>query len=215
MNRYFQFVVCSFVVFLLGACSTSQSSDSTASPKAEIESQVEVVENTDVPGVTYSSVDTLRSKVLNVDLQARTITLVDEQGNPFLFAAGEEVRNLDQVSVGDELLVEYIERISIELVPTEKGKAAVAGVTEAARAPKGEMPAGAIVNTAVELLEVVEINMENQTFKLKDVTGEIEEFVARNPENLTKAKIGDTVMITTQEALAVGIVKVTNNLSAQ
>ena len=62
-----------------------------------------------------------------------------------------------------------------------------------------------VVNTTVEIFMVEDINLENNTFKLKNVAGEINEFLARNPENLKKSKVGDSVIITTTEAVAIEV----------
>ena len=48
-----------------------------------------------------------------------------------------------------------------------------------------------------------EINIEANTFKLKGPDGSIKEYTARNPENLKRSKVGDLVVITITEALAI------------
>ena len=50
---------------------------------------------------------------------------------------------------------------------------------------------------------VEEINIEANTFKLKGPDGVINEYVARNPENLKRAVVGDLVVITITEAVAI------------
>ena len=56
---------------------------------------------------------------------------------------------------------------------------------------------------------VEEINLENNTFKLKGPSGEVQEYVARDPENLKKAEVGDLVVITYTEAVAISVEKTT------
>ena len=51
--------------------------------------------------------------------------------------------------------------------------------------------------------------MENGTFKLKGPSGEVKEYVARDPENLKKAVVGDLVVITYTEAVAISVQKTT------
>ena len=56
---------------------------------------------------------------------------------------------------------------------------------------------------------VEEINLENNTFKLKGPSGEVQEYVARDPENLKKAEVGDLVVITYTAAVAISVEKTT------
>ena len=56
---------------------------------------------------------------------------------------------------------------------------------------------------------VEEINLEDNTFKLKGPSGEITEYVAQDPENLKKAAVGDLVVITYTEAIAISVEKAT------
>lgn len=80
-------------------------------------------------------------------------------------------------------------------------------LTAAGRSEKGEMPAAAVINAQVVTATVEEINLENNTFKLKGPAGEVKEFVARNPENPKKAAVGDLVVITYTEAVAISVEK--------
>ena len=56
----------------------------------------------------FAAVSTVRAsaRVTGIDKAARTITLKGPKGRVFDVIAGDEVRNFDQISVGDEVLVE-------------------------------------------------------------------------------------------------------------
>ncbi|GMR15205.1 MAG: hypothetical protein BMS9Abin30_0828 [Gammaproteobacteria bacterium] len=47
------------------------------------------------------------------------------------------------------------------------------------------------------------------TFKLKGPSGVVKEFEARDPENLKKAAVGDIVVITYTEGIALNVEKAT------
>ena len=79
----------------------------------------------------------------------------------------------------------------------------------AGRSELGEMPGMAAVDATVVTATVEEINLENNTFKLKGPSGEINEYVAQDPENLKKAEVGDLVVITYTEAVAISVEKTT------
>ncbi len=67
----------------------------------------------------------------------------------------------------------------------------------------------AAIDATVVTATVEEINLENNTFKLKGPSGEINEYVAQDPENLKKAEVGDLVVITYTEAVAISVEKTT------
>jgi hypothetical protein len=77
----------------------------------------------------------------------------------------------------------------------------------AGRAEKGAKPGMTAIDTKVVTATVEEINLENNTFKLKGPSGEINQYEARNPENLKKAAVGDIVVITYTEAIALTLEK--------
>ena len=77
-----------------------------------------------------------------------------------------------------------------------------------ARNKEGETPAGMVMETTITTATVEEINIEANTFKLKWPGGEIKEYEAQNPENLKKADVGDLVVITYTEAIALSLAEV-------
>ncbi len=69
------------------------------------------------------------------------------------------------------------------------------------------MPGVAAIDTRIVTATVEEINIEKNTFKLKGPDGVVNEFVARNPENLKRSAVGDLVIITVTEAVAISVTK--------
>ena len=72
-----------------------------------------------------------------------------------------------------------------------------------ARTKAGEMPGVAAINTKVATATVEEINIEANTFKLRGPDGTVNEYVARNPANLKRAKVGDLVIFTVTTAVTI------------
>lgn len=159
------------------------------------------------PAMSASSTELITALVKDIDHETRVVTLLGPEGNLVTFTASEEARNLDQVKAGDMVTAEYTETVSIEVVATEDAEAAAAAVAGIARSEKGEMPGLAAVTTEVELLVVEDINIEANTFKLKDVSGAVTEYVALNPDNLKRSEVGDTVVISITEAVAISVAK--------
>jgi hypothetical protein len=161
----------------------------------------------DRPSFSASQTVTTSAVVTAINKETRVVTLQQNDGEEITFTAGAEVRNLDQVSVGDILIAEYVETISIEVMANEGMEAAAAGAAAMARAEEGEMPGFAAMDATVVTATVEEINLEKNTFKLKEVDGTINEYAARNPDNLRRAKVGDLVVTTVSTAVAIAVEK--------
>ena len=79
--------------------------------------------------------------VTAIDKATRTLTLKGADGKTFPLVAGPEVRNFDQIQVGSEVVVGYLEALAIEL--KKGGGAKVERVdSSAARARRGGRAAG-------------------------------------------------------------------------
>ncbi len=157
------------------------------------------------PAISSSVAMIVTSKVEAIDHKTRVVTLKGEDGQSVTFTAGPEARNLDQVSVGDTVTAEYVQNISIQVLAAKDAEAGAAQVAAAVRTKEGEMPGMAVVGSQVEVSVVEEINIEANTFKLKGPDGVINEFTARDPENLKKAAVGDVVVMTYTQALAISV----------
>lgn len=163
----------------------------------------------DKPSIHTSQTAILTAVVEAINHETREVTLRGPEGNTVSFVASEEARNLDQVSVGDIVMAEYEQSLSIEVFANDGSAPGAGELTAAGRSEKGDMPGAAAVNAQVITATVEEINIENNTFKLKGPSGEVQEYVARDPENLKKAEVGDLVVITYTEAVAISVQKTT------
>ena len=157
------------------------------------------------PYIYASQSAQMNAVVEAINMETREVTLRGPQGNAVSMVVGEEARNLDQVEVGDIVSAEYVRSLSIEVLPGDGTEPGAGGLTAAARAEKGEMPAGVVMDTQVVTATVEAIDMEANTFKLKFPDGAVEQFTARDPKNLALAEVGDLVVITTTEALALRV----------
>jgi hypothetical protein len=144
-----------------------------------------------------------------IDHETREVTLRGPQGNSVTLIASEDARNLGQVSVGDLVNAEYTRSLSIEVVAGDGSEPGAGALTAAGRTPEGDMPGAAVMDTQVVTASVEEINIEANTFKLKFPDGSVQQFTARDPENLKRAEVGDMVVITATEALALMVEKAT------
>ena len=157
----------------------------------------------DKPSFKASQSMVVSALVEAIDQETRVVTLRKADGEAVTFTAGEDVRNLAQVSVGDHLTAEYVETVSIEVMEADGLEAEAAEVSAMARAEEGAMPGFAAMDAVVVTATVEEINLEMNTFKLKGPAGAINEYAARNPDNLRRAAVGDLVVMTVTNAVAI------------
>jgi len=162
----------------------------------------------DKPSFGASQSMTVSAVVEAIDHETRVVTVRKPDDEAITFTASEEARNLDQVSVGDVLIAEYRETITIDVIANDGLEPEAAGAAAMARTEKGEMPGVAAMDATVVISTVEEINIEANTFKLKGPDGVVTEYVARNPENLKRSEVGDLVVITVTETVAITVEKV-------
>jgi hypothetical protein len=163
---------------------------------------------TEKPSFSATQTVQLIAVVDAVDREARTITLKGPQGNTRTIQARADSNNIDQIEVGDQVNVEYIQNMSIEVFANDgmepgSGMMAATGINK-----EGETPAGMEVLTSVTTAVVEDINIEANTFKLRWPEGEVLQYEAQDPENLKKADVGDLVVLTFTEAIAMSLVEV-------
>lgn len=163
--------------------------------------------DTDKPSVSTSQTVKLTALVEAINHETREVTLRGPEGNTVTFTASEEARNLDQVNVGDIVMAEYVQSMSIQVYANDGSAPGSGEMVVTDRAEEGETPAMTAIDTSVITATVEEINLEDSTFKLKGPSGEIRQYEARNRENLKKADVGDIVVITYTEAIALSLEK--------
>jgi len=157
------------------------------------------------PAFEKSELTTVTATVEAIDQTTRMVTLKGPKGNSFTFKAGEEVRNLPQVKVGDQVVAKYYESIAIEV---KKPGEATPGVTKeevAGRAKPGEMPAGLRASQVTVTATVKAIDKKKPSVTLEGSEGKTQEIKIKDPKKLENVKVGDKVVITYTEALALSV----------
>ncbi len=148
---------------------------------------------------------TVTAVIEAINHETRVVTVRKPDGEAITFTASDEARNLDQVDVGDTLVAEYEETVSIVVMENDGMEAEAAEASGLARAEEGGMPGVAAMDATIVTATVEEINLEKNTFKLKGPNGKVSEYVARNPQNLKLAAVGDLVVISVTKAVAITV----------
>ena len=159
----------------------------------------------DKPSISASQAVQMTAVVEAIDYETREVVLRGPEGNVKTITASPKAQNLDQVKPGDRVNVEFIQNISIEVFANDGTEPGTGSLSAVARAEKGQEPGMAAIDTKIVTAVVEAINIEANTFKLRWPDGTIAEYEARKPENLKKADVGDLVVITYTEAIAVSV----------
>ena len=159
------------------------------------------------PGVVAIDSITSKATVEDVDLKNRTVTLKDEEGNTEKVKVGPEVKRLDEVKKGDTVKTTYYQSAIIQVrKPTEGPSRRDKEVL--VRAPRGQAPAGALVNTSEITATIQDIDYEKRTVTLKGPEGNVRTLkVSPDVKNLSDVKKGDELVIDLTEALAIEVSK--------
>jgi hypothetical protein len=143
--------------------------------------------------------------VVAIDKATRTVTLKRPNGEVSDIVAGPDVKNFDQIKVGDSVVVRYIEALSLELRKT-KGEVGQPVVREEmAKAKPGEKPAVAGGRQVTAIAEVTAVDPAKKTITLKGPRGNSVTLDVQNPEQFKVVKKGDQVEVTYTEALALSV----------
>jgi len=158
------------------------------------------------PKVKRERTATMTATVQAIDLQNRIVTLKGPKGEVRDIKVGEEAVNLPQLKVGDLVTVKYYESLAVEVI--KPGTVAGSGEKQAiVRAKPGETPGGMAARQSTVTATVTAIDKKKGTVSLKGPNGKTVIAKAEEPKNLDKIKVGDELMITYTEALAISVEK--------
>jgi len=157
------------------------------------------------PGkATIAETVKVTAKVTAIDKATRTVELKGPKGKTVSVVAGEEVRNFDQIKVGDMVAIQYVEALTLELQKSGAAKAPTEQ-TAAVRAKPGEKPAGAVGRQVTLTAEVVNVDEKKKLISLKGPKGRVVDLKVNNPDQFKVVKKGDKVDVTYTEALAIAV----------
>jgi hypothetical protein len=147
----------------------------------------------------------LSAKVVAIDRAQRAFTLESDQGNLVVMKAPDEMRNFDQMQVGDTVLVTYTEAIAWEVT---KGSPQDIGVTDSSsvsRAAPGEKPGATTKEVTTVTAAITAIDLQKETVTLRGPSGRDLTLKPRDPSKLKQVSVGDVVRISYSEALAIAV----------
>ncbi len=170
-----------------------------------VSAQTSTVTAASAPGKgTVAETVTAQATITAIDKKTRDVTLKGSEGDELTVTAGPEVKNFDNMKVGDKVNVEYAQALTLEL---KKGGGLVVQRTEQSggvRAQPGEKPGGAVGRQIKVVADVIDLDPAKQTIKLKGPKRTVDLHIA-DPEQFKRVAKGDQVEATYTQAVAIAV----------
>ncbi len=162
-----------------------------------------------LPKYTETATQTATATVTALDRATRRVTLKEKTGDTFEFTAGPQVRNLDQIMVGDLVAVTYTETFTIEVKRGDGGAPTVTSGTAENRAAVGAKPAGSVAHVTTVTAEILAVDKEIGRVTIRGPQGNTRVIQVKDPKKLESVKVGDMVVATYSESLGIAVEKIT------
>lgn len=144
------------------------------------------------------------STVEKIDAKTREVTLKREDGSTVTIVAGDEVRNFDQIRVGDVVETEIIEALAIAVEPASTRVLERREEISGHRAQPGEKPGAKTTRTVEITAEVKAVDQKARTAVVKGPNRTVEVKVADDVD-LSKVKVGDNVRLVYIESVSIQV----------
>jgi hypothetical protein len=149
------------------------------------------------------------AKVKAIDHTTRRVTLRNDAGREQTFVVDPAVRRLSEVRAGDSVKANYKAHLLAELRPPTADETAnpIAIVEAAGRASPDRAPAAGAIQGMRVVTTVEAVDVPNMRVTLRGPMGDLAVVKGRNPDNVKRLRVGDTIVITYTEALVLSLEK--------
>jgi len=149
----------------------------------------------------------LKATVVAIDPASRTLTLKHANGELTDITVGDQVKNFEQIKVGDVVRTHYSRAVALEL---KEGAAADAGPPKVEQvvsppAPAGAKPGGAVARKITATADVIAVDPAKALVRLRGPEGKEVDLNVHDPAQLKDVKPGDHLRVTYIEALAISV----------
>jgi hypothetical protein len=158
--------------------------------------------------IEQSSAESVKATVEAIDMQTRMVTIRGPKGNSMIVHADEKMVNLPQVRVGDEIVLVYVQSVTVRMA--EPGEIRDESSRQVGRAKPGGKPGVARVSESIDSARIEAVDKMSETLRLRMLDGSLRIVKVEDPVNLEKIRIGDAIVITSTEAMAFSVHKAGN-----
>jgi len=153
---------------------------------------------------------TMQGTVTAIVADTRELTLMDTDGNLVTITAGEAVERFDEIAVKDVMKFEYYTYLKAEFrKPTaEEIEEPLVVMAEGGKAKEGMDPAAVLGAVVKAVVSIEVLNRPNMTATVRGPKGNYVTIKMEDEELIKKLNIGEVLILTYAEAIAVSLEKV-------
>lgn len=199
--------VASLVAVLVATFATAQAPAKAPAPAAASPAAIEV-DNTGTPGkATAKRTAKATATITAIDAAARTVTLKATSGETQTFQVGPEVKRFDEFAVGDVIKIEYEQGLALEFQPAGSEDVPVTAIASGGRTEKDQAPGAAAAAGVRGTVVVTKIDKAKRLVSFEGPGGNVYQVKAGPKVRLEKLKVGDKLLATYVEAVAIKLEK--------
>jgi hypothetical protein len=203
-------LVASLVAVLVATFASAQAPAKAPAPAqapAAAPAPVEV-DNTGTPGkATARRTAKATATITAIDATTRTVTLKAKSGETQTFKVGPEVKRFDEFAVGDVIKIEYEQGLALEFQPAGSETVPPTAIATGGRAGKDEAPGAAAAAGVQATVTVTAIDGAKRLVSFQGPGGNVYQVKAGPKIKLEKLKVGDRLLATYVEAVAIKLEK--------
>ena len=145
------------------------------------------------------------AQIVSIDKKTRTVSLKGPKGKVIDIVAGDEVKNFDQIKIGDMVVVQYMQSLALELQKVKSGVSGIQVSEGVAKTEPGQRPGAGAVREVQAIAKVTAVDPKAKTISLTGPRGNTVTLDVQNPDQFKVVKMGDEVLVTYTEAVAVSV----------
>jgi Cu/Ag efflux protein CusF len=155
------------------------------------------------PSESATATATVTAKIVAIDSTSRIVTLQDAKGNLQSIQAGPEMTRFSALKVGDTVTFVYQESVALSIA--KAGTAPAPSSTPTLTRMAGDKPGGVISQTQTAAVTIAAIDLTTPSITVKTQDGKVITMLVRDKANLAGLNVGDVVLITYSQALAITV----------
>jgi hypothetical protein len=202
-------ILASLVAVLAATFASAQAPAKAAAPAAKPAADGPVeVQASGTPGkATAVRTAKATATITAIDKATRTVTLKNKAGETETLKVGPEVKRFDEFAVGDVIQVEFEQALALEFQPAGSENVPLTAVASGGRAEKDQAP-GAVAAAGIQgTTTVTAIDAATRVVSLQGPGGNVFKVKAGPKIQLQKLKVGDRILATFIEAVAIKLEK--------
>jgi hypothetical protein len=168
-------------------------------------------DSTDVHAHVMLNTATATATVQSINPADRTVVLLHPDGSVTTYECGPEIRNFDQIKVGDHVTATVAESLAIGLIKGGGVPTGAGSTSATVRSPLGDKPAARMVDTVGFIAKIVSMDTANRQVTLQMPDGTSETVTAGPDVNLANVSVGDSVGVRLTRAIAITVTEAPSN----